>query len=118
MKLGTLAICALVGLAFPAVAHADIVLPPEPSSTPASSPPPFGPTDAPGTEIAPGDKPPGESTAPTEPTAELADPTSSVQGPPKGGCASCRVGEPDTESGALPLLVAVVAAALAFTRRR
>jgi MYXO-CTERM domain-containing protein len=118
MKLGpfplfaTGAICALIGLACPAVAHADLVLPPEPSSAPASSPPPVDPAVE-GNAAA--DEPAG---ARTDPTAEPTDPTSSVQGPPSGGCASCRVGEPDSESGVLPLLVAVAAVALAFTRRR
>jgi MYXO-CTERM domain-containing protein len=120
MKLGALAIAALVGLVWPAVASADLIPPPEPTSKPASDPPPGDPgasDTSPEESPADGANPANDgSTAPAGDAP--VDPTSSVQGPPKGGCASCRVGDPDGDGGALPLALALVAATLAWKRRR
>jgi len=119
MKLRAVAIAAVLGLACPAVDHADLILPPEPSSKPLADPPPSTPASDSGSDATDGAKDPSAPEPSAGPTGDApTDPTSSLQAPPQGGCASCRVVAPPTESGALPLLFAAIAAVVALQRRR
>jgi len=110
MKLSASVLAALLALAIPASASADLVAEPPPS--PASDPPPAGSSD-PAASDKPSSEPAGGPSADAPP-----DPTSSVAGPPKGGCASCAIGHASATDAMLAMLISALATSLAFERRR
>lgn len=108
MKLSALVLAATFALALPASAWADLVA--EPPPTPASDPPPASSSEPSTSETA--------STEPANSGAADGDPTSSVSGPPKGGCASCAVGRSSSTDAMIAMIVSALTASLALERRR